>query len=83
MIRNKYNERRGGFIYAENHSYPGYAGHDENFRDMVVMSMAAYERQLARAEMYTQIMEGKAQADRNELLDGPASLTKLRDKYAK
>lgn len=53
------------------------------YGDMVVMSMAAYERQLARAEMYTQIMEGKAQADRNELLDGPASLTKLRDKYAK
>ena len=46
------------------------------YGDMVVMSMAAYEQQLAR-------VEGKAQADRGELLDGPAMLAQLRGKYAK
>ena len=53
------------------------------YGDMVVMSMAAYEQQLARVDMYTRIMEGKAQADRGELLDGPAMLAQLRGKYAK
>ncbi len=53
------------------------------YGDMVVMSMAAYEQQLARVDMYTRIMEGKAQADRGELLDGPATLAQLRGKYAK
>ena len=53
------------------------------YGDMVVMSMAAYEQQLARVDMYTRIMEGKAQADRGELLDGLATLAQLRGKYAK
>ena len=53
------------------------------YGDMAVMSMAAYEQQLARVDMYTRIMEGKAQADRGELLDGPGALAQLRDKYAK
>ena len=53
------------------------------YGDMVVMSMATYEQQLARVDMYTRIMEGKAQADRGELLDGPATLALLRGKYAK
>lgn len=53
------------------------------YGDMVVMSMATYEQQLARVDMYTRIMEGKAQADRGELLDDPAALAQLRGKYAK
>ena len=53
------------------------------YGDMVVMSMAAYEQQLARMELHTKILEGKAQADRGELLDGPAALAKMREKYAK
>ena len=53
------------------------------YGDMVVMSMETYEKQLARVDMYTRIMEGKAQADRGELLDGPATLAQLRGKYAK
>ena len=48
---------------------------------MVVMSMETYERQFARADMYAKIMEGKAQAEKGELLDGAASLAKLREKY--
>ena len=50
---------------------------------MVVMSMAAYEQRLAQAEMYSKIMEGKAQADEGKLTDGPAAMTKLRAKYVK
>lgn len=53
------------------------------YGDMVVMSMAAYEQQLARVDMYSKIMEGKAQADKGELLNGPASIAQLREKYAK
>lgn len=30
---------------------------------MVIMSMATYEQRLAQIEMYSDIMEGKAQAD--------------------
>lgn len=53
------------------------------YGDMVVMSMAAYEQQLARSELHAKIMEGKAQADRGELLDGPSALAEMREKYAK
>ena len=53
------------------------------YGDMVVMSMAAYEQQLARVDMYSKIMEGKAQADKGELLNGPASIAQLREKYTK
>ena len=38
---------------------------------------------LARSELHAKIMEGKAQADRGELLDGPSALAKMREKYAK
>ena len=53
------------------------------YGDMVVMSIAAYEQQIARAEMYAKIMEGKAEADRGELVDGDAALRELKKKYAK
>ncbi len=51
------------------------------YGDIVVMSLAAYEKRLAQAEMYTSIMEGKEQADRGELLDGPTALAGLRARY--
>lgn len=53
------------------------------YGDMVVMSMAAYEQRLAQAEMYSKIMEGKAQADDGKLIDGSAAMAKLRAKYVK
>lgn len=53
------------------------------YGDMVIMSMAAYEQQLARIDMYSKIMEGKAQADNGQLLDGPSVMAKLRGKYVK
>ena len=49
--------------------------------DMVIMSMATYERQFAAVDMHKKIMEGKAQADRGELKDGPAVMEKLGAKY--
>ena len=51
------------------------------YGDMVVMSIATYEQQLAAVDMYKNIMEGKAQADRGELKDGPSVMEKLRGKY--
>lgn len=53
------------------------------YGDMVVMSMAAYEQRLAQIDMYSKIMEGKAQADSGELLEGAATMAKLRAKYVK
>lgn len=51
------------------------------YGDMVIMSMQAYESQLARVNMYADIAKGKAQADNGELLDGPLTMKKLRKKY--
>ena len=53
------------------------------YGDMVVMSISAYEKQLAKAEMYAKIMEGKAQADRNDLINGDNAMAELKEKYAK
>lgn len=53
------------------------------YGDMVVMSMAAYEQRLARIDMYAKIMEGKAQAENGQLLDGPSTMAGLKKKYVK
>ena len=53
------------------------------YGDMVVMSMAAYEQRLARIDMYAKIMEGKAQADNGQLLDGLSTMAGLKKKYVK
>ena len=53
------------------------------YGDMVVMSMAAYEQRLARIDMYAKIMEGKAQADNGQLLDGHSTMAGLKKKYVK
>ena len=53
------------------------------YGDMVVMSMAAYEERLLRLEMYSKIMEGKAQADKGKVIDGETVIKRLRDKYGK
>ena len=52
------------------------------YGDMVIMSMAAYEQQLEKADMFEKIMEGKAQADRGELIDGKSAMADLKAKYA-
>ncbi len=51
------------------------------YGDMVIMSMAVYEESLKRLEMREKILEGKAQADRGEVIDGPTAMKKLEEKY--
>lgn len=53
------------------------------YGDLVVMSVAAYEQQLAKVDMYNKICEGKAQADSGELLDGQSVLNELKGKYGR
>ena len=53
------------------------------YGDMVIMSISVYEQELARADMYAKIMEGKVQADNGELVEGKTALSELRTKYAK
>lgn len=53
------------------------------YGNMVIMSMAAYEEQLARIDMYTKIMAGKSQADEGKLIDGDLFFKEMREKYAK
>jgi hypothetical protein len=52
------------------------------YGDMVVMSISVYEQELARADMYAKIMEGKVQADNGELVEGKTALSELRMKYS-
>ena len=51
------------------------------YGDMVIMSMAVYEQRMARLEMREKIMEGKAQADAGNLIDGPSALEEIRAKH--
>lgn len=51
------------------------------YGDMVVLSMESYERYTARAKIFDEIMEGRAQAERGELLNGDDALASLREKY--
>ena len=53
------------------------------YGDMVVMSMAAYEERLARLDMYAKIMEGRAQAEKGEVVDGKTFFKGLREKYGR
>ena len=50
------------------------------YGDMVVMSISVYEQKLARADMYAKIMEGKAQADNGDLVEGKTALTDIKRK---
>ena len=51
------------------------------YGDMVIMSIAVYEEQMARLEMREKIMAGKKQAEEGLLTDGPAALAELGRKY--
>ena len=50
------------------------------YGDMVIMSISVYEQELARADMYAKIMEGKAQADNGDLVEGKTALTDIKRK---
>jgi PHD/YefM family antitoxin component YafN of YafNO toxin-antitoxin module len=52
------------------------------YGDLVVMSIEAYERQLAKADLYAKLWEAEKQiADGAELIDASAVFTKLKKKY--
>lgn len=44
------------------------------YGDMVVLSMETYESLLSRVGIFDELMKGKAQADRGELLDSSEAL---------
>ena len=51
------------------------------YGDMVIMSMAVYEQRMAQAEAHAKIVEGKAQADAGNLIDGPTTMRELRERH--
>lgn len=53
------------------------------YGDMVVLSMETYEARLSRVGVFDEIMKGKEQADRGELLEGDEALASLRAKYGR
>ncbi|MBQ7153277.1 MAG: type II toxin-antitoxin system Phd/YefM family antitoxin [Clostridia bacterium] len=53
------------------------------YGNLVIMSISVYEQKLARADMNAKVMEGKAQADSGDLVEGKAALTELRMKHTK
>jgi prevent-host-death family protein len=51
------------------------------YGDLVVMSLAAYERDLAQAKLHKSLIEGVRQAKSGEYRDGDEVLGELRAKY--
>ena len=54
------------------------------YGDLVIMSMATYEEQLAKLNFYTKLAEGETQTkDRSKLIRADEVFKKLDEKYAK
>ena len=53
------------------------------YGDMVIMSMATYEDQLARLDIYNKVMEARESVATGEFFDGPKTMEILRAKYGK
>lgn len=53
------------------------------YGDLVIMSLEAYERDIAAAKLYESLMEGFNQAKAGRLLDGDEVLADLRAKYVR
>ena len=54
------------------------------YGDLVVMSIESYERQLARATLYTRLAEAEKQvANGRELIDADDVFARLKKKYVK
>ena len=51
------------------------------YGDMVIMSMAVFEERMAQLDVYKKILEGKAQADSGDLLDGPSAMEAIREQH--
>ena len=48
---------------------------------MVIMSMAVYEERMAILEIRERILEGKAQADSGNLLDGETTMEAIKARH--
>lgn len=51
------------------------------YGEMVIMSMAVYEERMAQLDMREKILEGKAQADSGNLLDGDTAMEAIRNRH--
>jgi PHD/YefM family antitoxin component YafN of YafNO toxin-antitoxin module len=51
------------------------------YGDMVIMSITLYEKQMAQLEMRDSILEGKAQADSGNLINGPEAMEGIRNRH--
>lgn len=51
------------------------------YGNMVIMSMAVYEERMAILEMRERILEGKAQADSGNLLDGETTMEAIKARH--
>lgn len=51
------------------------------YGDMVIMSVATYEQQLAKIDMYNKICAAIEQANSGELRDGQSVFAELKKKY--
>ena len=53
------------------------------YGDMVIMSMKAYEEQLAKIEIYNKVMQAKTSVDEGRFTDGPTAMAKIKEKFVK
>jgi len=53
------------------------------YGDMVIISMEVYDKLIARNRIHDEILEGKEQADKNDLLEGDTAMEALREKYGR
>jgi len=51
------------------------------YGNMVIMSMAVYEEKFAQQEIREKILEGKAQADSGNLIDGDIAMKNIRNRH--
>ena len=53
------------------------------YGDMVIMSMATYEEQLAKINIYNKVIQGKEALSKGEYSDGQESMKRIKTKYVK
>lgn len=51
------------------------------YGDLVIMSNAVYEKEIATAELYKKLLIGQRQIDNGEVIDSDEVFSKLRSKY--
>jgi PHD/YefM family antitoxin component YafN of YafNO toxin-antitoxin module len=51
------------------------------YGDMVIMSMKLYEEKLSMLDVYNKLEEAEREVTEGKVLDGDASLQRIREKY--